>query len=220
MNGADEEVELELPTLCVPCSGTGAEGGVLDTCVECSGRGVLSRMVQMGPFQTRQDRTCPSCDGRGKIPKTTCKACKGRGRKEQSTTLRFSIPAGAEDGTRLRLRGKGEPGRDGQASGIFWWNSRVSPILTSNEAGATSSCHCLSATRTLRSARPSRWTISTGNRLKSVSRRAPRLATHRHSTPRLPTVEGWRSRRCGGAAQAPHALQIPAASPGRARGTP
>ena len=127
MNGADEEVELELPTSCVPCSGTGAEGGVLDTCVECSGRGVLSRMVQMGPFQTRQDRTCPSCDGRGKIPKTTCKACKGRGRKEQSTTLRFSIPAGAEDGTRLRLRGKGEPGRDGQASGDLLVELEVSP---------------------------------------------------------------------------------------------
>ena len=127
MNGADEEVELDLPAPCSSCSSTGAEGGALEVCASCSGRGVLSRMVQMGPFQTRQDRTCSECDGRGKIPKTVCKECRGRGRVERTTTLRFSVPAGAEDGTRLRLRGKGEPGRDGRPAGDLLVELEVSP---------------------------------------------------------------------------------------------
>ena len=127
MNGTEEEIELDLPAPCSPCSSTGAEGGVLDACTDCSGRGVISRVVQMGPFQTQQNRTCSSCDGRGKIPRSTCKACKGRGRVERTTTVRFGIPAGAEDGTRLRLRGKGEPGRDGQPAGDFLVELEVSP---------------------------------------------------------------------------------------------
>lgn len=127
MNGADEEVELDLPAPCSLCSSTGAEGGALEVCATCSGRGVLSRMVQMGPFQTRQDRTCSECNGRGKIPKSVCKKCRGRGRVEQTSTLRFSVPAGAEDGTRLRLRGKGEPGRDGQPAGDLLVELEVSP---------------------------------------------------------------------------------------------
>lgn len=127
MNGSEEEVELDLPVACTPCEGTGAEGALLDTCEACGGRGVTSRVVQMGPFQTRQDRPCTACSGRGRTARTSCGACRGRGRVDRSTTLRFNIPPGAEDGTRLRLRGKGEPGRDGQPAGDLFVEIDVAP---------------------------------------------------------------------------------------------
>lgn len=127
MNGSEEQVELDLPTSCLPCEGTGAEGALLDSCDACGGRGVTSRVVQMGPFQTRQDRACSMCNGRGRTPRASCGSCRGRGRVDRSTTLRFNIPPGAEDGTRLRLRGKGEPGRDGQAAGDLFVEIDVAP---------------------------------------------------------------------------------------------
>ena len=212
MNGADEEVELGLLTSCVPCSGTGAEGGVLDTCGVLWSRRAVTHGAN-GAVPNKADRTCPSCDGRGKIPKTTCKACKGRGRKEQSTTLRFSIPAGAEDGTRLRLRGKGEPGRDGQASGDLLVELEVSPhpLRTKPERP-----HHVPASR-LRGpcARHDRHARSSGreNARNPCPEGLHGWRHHRHSAPRLPTLEGWRSRRCGGAAQ----LHMPSKFPQQVR---
>ena len=127
MNGSEEEVELELPAACNACESTGAEDALLDECGACGGRGMTSRVVQMGPFQSRQDRECGACTGRGRVPRKACSACRGKGRVQRTSTLRFNVPAGAENGTRLRLRGKGEPGRDGQPAGDLFVELDVAP---------------------------------------------------------------------------------------------
>ena len=64
------------------------------------------------------ERTCPSCHGRGEVVKDPCAKCAGAGRVSQSRTLSVNIPAGIEDGTRIRLSGKGEEGRAGPGDAI------------------------------------------------------------------------------------------------------
>tara|TARA_B100001287_G_scaffold275088_1_gene281905 strand:+ start:205 stop:1323 length:1119 start_codon:yes stop_codon:yes gene_type:complete len=112
--GTSEELEIELPTTCDDCSGTGAEGGDIISCSNCGGQGKIRARQQVGPFVQDVIRDCPTCSGMGQIIKTKCKTCKGSGQQLKETKLRFTIPKGAEDGTRLRMRGKGEPALRGR----------------------------------------------------------------------------------------------------------
>jgi len=112
--GTSEELELELPTSCEDCSGTGAENGDIISCSNCGGQGKIRARQQVGPFVQDVIRDCPSCSGMGQIIKTKCKSCKGSGQQLKETKLRFNIPKGAEDGTRLRMIGKGEPALRGR----------------------------------------------------------------------------------------------------------
>ena len=113
-DGTSEELEIELPTTCDDCSGTGAEGGDIISCSNCGGQGKIRARQQVGPFVQDVIRDCPTCSGMGQIIKTKCKTCKGSGQQLKETKLRFTIPKGAEDGTRLRMRGKGEPALRGR----------------------------------------------------------------------------------------------------------
>lgn len=112
--GTSEELEIELPTTCDDCSGSGAEDGDIISCSNCGGQGKIRARQQVGPFVQDVIRDCPNCSGMGQIIKTKCKTCKGSGQELKETKLRFTIPKGAEDGTRLRMRGKGEPALRGR----------------------------------------------------------------------------------------------------------
>ena len=111
--------ELRLPTsvTCEACSGTGAKAGTKPkTCATCQGQGKI-RHAQ-GFFTL--ERTCPTCHGRGQVIEDPCRNCSGSGRVTRERTLSVNIPAGVEDGTRIRLAGEGEAGvRGGPAGDLY-----------------------------------------------------------------------------------------------------
>ena len=104
---------VDLPEACQACEGTGAKDSVLMTCSTCSGQGQVRVRQQVGPFIQEAVQPCQDCGGKGKIPEQPCEACNGQGRELKSSTLRFTVPEGAEHGTRMRMRGKGEPAPQG-----------------------------------------------------------------------------------------------------------
>jgi molecular chaperone DnaJ len=121
--------ELRIPTsvTCETCSGTGAKPGTKPkTCATCAGAGKI-RHAQ-GFFTL--ERTCPSCHGRGQVIDDPCKSCSGSGRVTRERTLSVNIPAGVEDGTRIRLAGEGEAGlRGGPAGDLYIFLSLTSHPL-------------------------------------------------------------------------------------------
>lgn len=110
-------VEIEVPTgvTCDLCSGSGAKPGTSPTaCPTCGGAGRV-RASQGGFFHI--ERTCPACHGRGEVVTDPCAKCAGAGRVSETRTLSVNIPAGIEDGTRIRLAGEGEAGLRGGPAG-------------------------------------------------------------------------------------------------------
>ncbi|HZI22651.1 MAG TPA: J domain-containing protein [Gemmatimonadales bacterium] len=106
--GGKVPVTLTLPEVCPTCSGSGgAPGTTFSTCPECKGRGTIS--FGQGGFAVT--RPCPVCRGRGRVPAQRCPTCHGAGEVRQEKRLVITIPPGAEDGTRLRLKGQGAKGR-------------------------------------------------------------------------------------------------------------
>jgi len=102
---------------CQPCSGSGAEKGTkADTCDTCRGAGRVR--AQQGFFTV--ERTCPTCGGAGQTIKTPCGSCGGSGRTRKEKSLKVAIPAGVEDGTRIRLAGEGEAGLRGGPAGDLY----------------------------------------------------------------------------------------------------
>ena len=118
---------LKVPTSvkCEACSGSGAEGGTANaqTCPTCKGSGKLRS--QQGFFLV--ERTCHTCSGSGRIIKNPCKVCLGAGRVQRERTLNVTIPAGVEDGTRIRLAGEGEAGLRGAGPGDLYVDVGVKP---------------------------------------------------------------------------------------------
>lgn len=112
-------VEIEVPTsvTCEACSGSGAKPGSSPTaCRTCGGAG---RVRAAQGFFTLE-RACPSCQGRGQVISDPCTDCGGAGRATQERTLSVNIPAGIEDGTRIRLAGEGEAGLRGGPAGDLY----------------------------------------------------------------------------------------------------
>src|SRR5947209_9185002 len=106
--GGKVPVTLRMPEVCPTCGGSGgAPGATFSTCPECRGRGTIS--FGQGGFAVT--RPCPVCRGRGKVPSQRCPTCQGSGEVRQEKRLTITIPAGTEDGTRLRLKGQGAKGR-------------------------------------------------------------------------------------------------------------
>jgi molecular chaperone DnaJ len=111
--------ELKIPTAvtCEVCSGTGAKAGSKPKpCPTCGGAGRVR--AQQGFFSI--ERTCPNCHGRGEIIDDPCPGCGGAGRLTRERTLSVNIPAGVEDGTRIRLAGEGEAGLRGGPAGDLY----------------------------------------------------------------------------------------------------
>ena len=114
-----KKMELKIPTTvaCEVCEGSGAEeGSEPTTCPTCQGQGKIR--AQQGFFTI--ERTCPSCQGQGRVIKNPCKTCRGEGRVRKEKTLAVNIPAGVDDGNRIRLSGEGEAGARGGAPGDLY----------------------------------------------------------------------------------------------------
>jgi molecular chaperone DnaJ len=118
--------QIRIPTLviCEACSGTGAKAGTKPkVCATCGGAGKI-RHAQ-GFFTL--ERTCPTCVGRGQTIDDPCSACSGAGRLTRERTLSVNIPAGVEDGTRIRLSGEGEAGLRGGPAGDLYIFLSIAP---------------------------------------------------------------------------------------------
>jgi molecular chaperone DnaJ len=116
---AGREVELQIDTsaTCEPCAGSGAKAGTsARTCNTCGGRGQIR--ARQGFFVVEQ--TCPTCRGVGEVIAEPCLACRGEGRVEKRKTLTVNIPAGVDEGTRIRLAGEGESGVRGGPPGDLY----------------------------------------------------------------------------------------------------
>ena len=113
------ETKIRIPTMeaCEPCKGTGAKAGTQPkTCPTCQGSGQVR--IQQGFFSIQQ--TCPKCHGTGKFIAEPCGSCHGAGRVKQHKTLAVKIPAGVDEGDRIRLSGEGEHGVNGGPSGDLY----------------------------------------------------------------------------------------------------
>ncbi|MGC8479003.1 MAG: molecular chaperone DnaJ [Candidatus Micrarchaeia archaeon] len=111
--GTEKEVSVRHIVACERCGGTGMEpGSKLLRCDKCNGTGQI-RATRRTPFGIMQTITvCDKCGGSGKIIETPCKECKGRGYVQKENKIKVKIPKGVESGTRLRLEGMGDFGRD------------------------------------------------------------------------------------------------------------
>ncbi len=130
---------LKVPTsvACEACSGTGAKpGSKPKTCSTCNGHGRVR--AQQGFFAI--ERTCPTCHGRGEIIDNPCSACSGAGRVSRERTLSVNIPAGVEDGTRIRLAGEGEAGMRGGPPGDLYIFLAIKPHPFFQRDGADLYC--------------------------------------------------------------------------------
>jgi molecular chaperone DnaJ len=115
--GRQTTVRVPTMTPCEHCSGSGAESGSKPVnCPTCYGAGRVR--AQQGFFTI--ERTCPSCHGAGRVIENPCRHCGGQGRARKEKTLSVTIPAGVEDGTRIRLAGEGEAGVRGGAPGDLY----------------------------------------------------------------------------------------------------
>ncbi len=115
--GKTAEVDIPTSVTCDVCDGDGAKPGTsAKTCATCNGNGQV-RATQ-GFFSIQ--RTCPTCQGRGEVISDPCDGCSGTGRKTETRTLSVNVPAGIEDGTRIRLAGEGEAGILGGPTGDLY----------------------------------------------------------------------------------------------------
>lgn len=122
--GFSENVSLRKSEKCGECQGSGAAKGTkAATCDTCHGSGTMR--FQQGFFTL--ERTCTKCGGAGQTIKDPCKTCSGTGRVQKSKTIAITIPAGVEDGTRLRVAGEGEAGMRGGQSGDLYVFISVKP---------------------------------------------------------------------------------------------
>nr|WP_231964928.1 molecular chaperone DnaJ [Verrucomicrobium sp. GAS474] len=112
--GCEKEINFHKLDTCPQCDGSGAEpGSKITTCATCAGHGQVT--VRAGFIQMAQ--TCPRCRGTGKTIEKSCTRCKGEGRVKHKASINVRIPAGIDDGTRLRSAGHGEGGVNGGPSG-------------------------------------------------------------------------------------------------------
>ena len=124
LQGVQTTVPVTLNLACHTCHGTGAAPGTAPTrCPQCNGSGVVAS--SQGLFALQQP--CPRCHGSGSIVETPCPTCHGSGRERRTKRYSVKIPAGVKDGTRIKLKGKGEAGYGGAPAGDLYVVTRVEP---------------------------------------------------------------------------------------------
>lgn len=134
-----DSVTIDVPTQvsCDTCDGSGAaKGSEPVPCTTCNGAGQVR--VQQGFFSIQQ--TCPACRGAGTVISDPCKKCSGRGRTAKTKKLSVKVPAGVDDGDRIRLTGEGEAGRNGGPAGDLYVEIRVNPHKIFEREGPDLSC--------------------------------------------------------------------------------
>ncbi|WP_230398219.1 molecular chaperone DnaJ [Novisyntrophococcus fermenticellae] len=116
--GCDKEIELTLKDTCTTCHGTGAKQGTSpETCSKCNGSGQVTYTQQSMFGMVRNVQTCPECGGSGKVIKEKCADCHGSGFIANRKKIQVTVPAGIDNGQSIRIRDKGEPGRNGGPRG-------------------------------------------------------------------------------------------------------
>ena len=137
---AGTKVELRVPARvkCDVCDGTGSASKQREdsTCTTCRGQGKVR--AQQGFFLV--ERTCPTCGGAGRVIKNPCRICGGAGTVQRERTLSVAIPAGVEDGTRIRLSGEGEAGPQGAPAGDLYVHVAIRPHDIFQRDGANIYC--------------------------------------------------------------------------------
>jgi molecular chaperone DnaJ len=126
--GVEKEITLDKKNPCERCKGDGAEpGSKIITCPKCHGQGQIktTRRTIIGTIASSV--TCDRCEGMGKIPEKPCEECKGTGMKKGKKTIKVSIPAGIDNGQRIRVTGEGEAGYRGSKNGDLYIAIRVTP---------------------------------------------------------------------------------------------
>lgn len=124
MAGAQVPVSVETPVACADCGGSGAKPGTNPRlCPECKGRGVRGRDVGSFAFS----EPCPRCGGNGTVIDDPCPTCSGSGTTSTRSQIKVKIPPGVKDGTRIRVKGRGQAGTRGGPAGDLFVLTRVSP---------------------------------------------------------------------------------------------
>lgn len=122
--GTETRIRIPAMEACETCKGSGAKPGTQPTtCTTCSGQGQVR--MQQGFFSIQQ--TCPRCHGTGKMVANPCSPCSGSGRVKKQKTLAVKIPAGVDEGDRIRLSGEGEAGVNGGPSGDLYVVMQIKP---------------------------------------------------------------------------------------------
>jgi molecular chaperone DnaJ len=122
--GIATDIRVPAWDTCETCHGSGAKPGTSPkTCGTCGGAGAVR--MQQGFFSIQQ--TCPVCHGSGKVIADPCTSCSGAGRIKKNKVLEVNIPAGIDEGQRIRLSGKGEPGMNGGPPGDLYVEIRLKP---------------------------------------------------------------------------------------------
>jgi molecular chaperone DnaJ len=133
LRGMETRIPVEAQYACSTCNGTGAAPGTSPVvCPQCGGRGMIAE--SQGLFAISQP--CPRCGGSGRVVETPCPSCRGSGRERRTKRYTVKIPAGVKDGTRIRLKGKGEPGLAGGPAGDLYVVTRVEPSRRYERRGA------------------------------------------------------------------------------------
>ncbi len=139
--GVEKEVKIKRNETCDTCHGSGAaEGSHTETCSECGGSGqvkvtqntMFGRMVNVRP--------CPRCKGEGKIITVPCKTCHGSGKDRKTASITVRVPAGVDEGTRLRVSGAGDAGTRGAPSGDLYVYLSIKPHKLFTREGQTVFC--------------------------------------------------------------------------------
>lgn len=126
--GVEKEIKINRNEICSACNGTGAKNGTSkEVCYKCHGTGEV-RYAQKTPFgQFVNVRTCDVCNGTGEIIKEKCDKCRGTGKIRKTKRIHVKIPAGVDTGSVIPLRGQGEPGEKGGATGDLYIYINVLP---------------------------------------------------------------------------------------------
>ena len=123
-HGFETKIRIPATSVCETCKGSGAKPGTQPaTCPTCRGNGQVR--ISQGPFSIAQ--TCPRCHGSGKVIPNPCATCSGTGRTKLHKTLAVKIPAGVDEGDRVRLSGEGEPGVNGGPPGDLYVQVHIKP---------------------------------------------------------------------------------------------
>jgi molecular chaperone DnaJ len=124
VNGVTSTVRFRADAVCETCHGNGARPGTHpETCPQCAGSGSIA--VDQGPFSFSQ--VCPTCGGRGQVVHDPCPTCHGRGTEVRAREVKVRIPAGVEDGQRIRVKGRGGAGANGGPAGDLYVVVSVRP---------------------------------------------------------------------------------------------
>jgi len=122
--GASTKIEVDSVHACETCKGSGAKPGTgTTTCAACGGSGQTSDGQGMFAFS----RACSKCHGSGGVIESPCSACRGQGKVRGRKSIAVNVPAGANDGGKLRFKGKGEPGVSGGPTGDLYVLTRIKP---------------------------------------------------------------------------------------------